>query len=55
MVQLEAQGKTLGRPCVAVNRAKVWALRDAGRSIRQIAAAAMKLSHGTLQRAFEAR
>src|SRR5580692_7134558 len=50
----KAQGKTLGRPCVAVNRSKVWALKGAGRSIRQIAAA-MKLSHGTVQRALEAR
>ena len=50
----KAQGKTLGRPCVAVNRSKVWALRDAGRSIRDIAAT-MKLSHGTVQRALEAR
>jgi DNA invertase Pin-like site-specific DNA recombinase len=50
----KAQGKTLGRPCVAVNRSKVWALKDAGRSIRQIATT-MNLSHGTVQRALEAR
>lgn len=49
-----AAGTALGRPRVAVNRAKVWALRDAGRSVRQIAAT-MKLSHGTVQRALEAR
>jgi DNA invertase Pin-like site-specific DNA recombinase len=50
----KAQGKRLGRPCVAVNRSKVWALKDAGRTIRQIATA-MNLSHGTVQRALEAR
>jgi DNA invertase Pin-like site-specific DNA recombinase len=49
-----AKGKTLGRPRVVVNRAKVWALKDAGRSIRDIAAT-MKLSHGTVQRALAAR
>jgi DNA invertase Pin-like site-specific DNA recombinase len=49
-----AQGKVLGRPCVAVNRPKVWALRDAVQSIRQIAAA-LKLPHGAVQRALEAR
>jgi DNA invertase Pin-like site-specific DNA recombinase len=49
-----AAGTTLGRPRVAVNRTKVWALRDAGRSVRQIAAT-MKLTHGTVQRALEAR
>jgi DNA invertase Pin-like site-specific DNA recombinase len=49
-----AKGKTLGRPRVIVNRAKVWALRDGGSSIREIAAT-MKLSHGTVQRALAAR
>jgi DNA invertase Pin-like site-specific DNA recombinase len=49
-----AAGTTLGRPRVAVNRAKVWALRDAGRSVRDIAAT-MKLSHGTVQRVLEAQ
>ena len=44
-----AQGRTLGRPRVIVNRAKVWSLRDAGKSIREIAAA-LKLSHGTVYR-----
>jgi DNA invertase Pin-like site-specific DNA recombinase len=49
-----AEGKTLGRPRVIVNRAKVWKLKDAGRSIREIAAS-MRLSHGTVQRALAAR
>ncbi|WP_321476616.1 recombinase family protein [uncultured Paludibaculum sp.] len=49
-----ADGKTLGRPRVVINRAKVWALKDAGHSIRDIAAK-MKLSHGTVQRALESR
>lgn len=48
-----AKGTTLGRPRVVVNRAKIWTLKDAGRSIRQIAAT-MKLSHGTVQRVLEA-
>jgi DNA invertase Pin-like site-specific DNA recombinase len=46
--------RPLGRPCVVVNRSKIWTLRDAGQSLRQIAAT-MKLSHGTVQRALEAR
>jgi DNA invertase Pin-like site-specific DNA recombinase len=46
----KAAGKTLGRPRVAVSRTKVWALKDAGQSIRQIAVT-MKLTHGTVQRA----
>jgi DNA invertase Pin-like site-specific DNA recombinase len=49
-----AKGKTLGRPRVVVDRAKVWALKDAGRSIRDIANM-MNLSHGTVQRALAAR
>jgi DNA invertase Pin-like site-specific DNA recombinase len=49
-----AEGVTLGRPRVAIDRAKVWELRDAGNSISQIADA-MELSHGTVQRALEAR
>lgn len=49
-----ADGKPLGRPPVVVNRTKVWSLRDAGHSIRQIAAK-MRLSHGTIQRIVEAR
>jgi DNA invertase Pin-like site-specific DNA recombinase len=44
-----ADGKILGRPRVVVDRTKVWSLRDAGRSIRQIAGA-LKVSHGTVQR-----
>lgn len=43
------RGKTLGRPRVVVNRPKVWALRKAGKSIREISAT-LKLSHGTVQR-----
>jgi DNA invertase Pin-like site-specific DNA recombinase len=49
-----AQGKTLGRPRVIVNRAKVWDLCEAGKSIRQIAAA-LELSHGTVQRIVSVR
>lgn len=48
----KAQGKTLGRPRVVANRARVWALKDAGRSIRRISAT-LKLSHGTVQRVLE--
>ena len=48
------KGATLGRPRVVVNRPKVWELKDAGHSVRQIAAT-MKLSHGTVQRALAAR
>jgi DNA invertase Pin-like site-specific DNA recombinase len=50
----KAEGKTLGRPRVVVDRAKVFKLRDAGRSVRQTAAT-LKLSHGTVQRAIAAR
>jgi DNA invertase Pin-like site-specific DNA recombinase len=42
-------GNAIGRPRVVVNRGKVWAMKDAGRSIREIAAA-LDLSHGTCQR-----
>ena len=49
-----AEGKTLGRPPMIVNRKKVWTLRDQGKSIREIAAA-LNLSHGTVQRVVEAR
>ena len=49
-----AKGVALGRPRVIVNRPKVWALKDAGNSIREISAA-LKLSHGTVQRALAAR
>ena len=44
-----ANGTTLGRPRVVVNREKVWRLRDSGRSIRDIAGS-LKLSHGTVKR-----
>jgi DNA invertase Pin-like site-specific DNA recombinase len=47
-----AKGVALGRPRVIVPRLKVWALKDAGKSIREIATA-MKLSHGTVQRTLE--
>jgi DNA invertase Pin-like site-specific DNA recombinase len=49
-----ADGKTLGRPRIVVNRSKVWSLSDAGKSIRKIVAT-LKLSHGTVQRIIEAR
>jgi DNA invertase Pin-like site-specific DNA recombinase len=54
LAKARAEGKTLGRPRVLVNRPKVWALKDEGQSIREIAAT-MKLSHGTVQRALAAR
>jgi DNA invertase Pin-like site-specific DNA recombinase len=47
-------GNPIGRPRVAHNRPEVWALRDAGKSIREIAAA-LDLSHGTVQRIVAAR
>jgi DNA invertase Pin-like site-specific DNA recombinase len=49
-----ADGKVLGRPRNVVDRPKVWALRDSGRSIREIAAA-LQLSHGTVQRSLQNR
>jgi len=49
-----ADGKTFGRPRILVDRRRVWALRDAGNSITEIMRK-MKLSHGTIQRALEAR
>ena len=42
-------GKPIGRPRVAHNRPEVWKLRDAGKSIREIAGS-LGLSHGTVQR-----
>jgi len=57
MVGLEkarADGKTFGRPRILVDRRRIWALRDAGKRISQIMRE-MKLSHGTVQRAIEAR
>jgi DNA invertase Pin-like site-specific DNA recombinase len=49
-----SDGKTLGRPRIAVNRSKVWELRAAGRSLREIGAE-LNLSHGTVQRIIEAQ
>jgi DNA invertase Pin-like site-specific DNA recombinase len=49
-----ADGKSLGRPRVIVDRQNVWSLRDQGRSIRQISAT-LKLSHGTVQRIINQR
>jgi DNA invertase Pin-like site-specific DNA recombinase len=47
-------GNPIGRPRVARNRPDVWKLRDAGKSIRDIAAS-LNLSHGTVQRIVAAR
>jgi len=47
-------GRPFGRPRLVVPREKVWAMKDAGKSIREIAAA-MGLTHGTVQRALQAR
>jgi DNA invertase Pin-like site-specific DNA recombinase len=47
-------GLPIGRPRVVVNRKKVWQLKDAGKNIREISTA-LKLSHGTVQRALAAR
>lgn len=47
-------GNPIGRPRVAHDRPEVWALKDAGKSIREIAAA-LDLSHGTVQRIVAAR
>lgn len=44
-----AAGLPLGRKRVVFDRSKVWALKDQRHSIRDIAAA-LKLSHGTVQR-----
>jgi DNA invertase Pin-like site-specific DNA recombinase len=49
-----SDGKVLGRPRIIVNRSKVWSLRAAGRSIREIGSE-LKLSHGTVQRIIEAQ
>jgi DNA invertase Pin-like site-specific DNA recombinase len=54
LARARAEGTALGRPRVPVNREKVWLMADRGGSIRQIAAA-LKLSHGTVQRALAAR
>jgi DNA invertase Pin-like site-specific DNA recombinase len=47
-----ADGKALGRPRLIVDRSKVSAMREAGASIRSIAAE-LRLSHGTVQRIIE--
>ena len=49
-----AQGKVLGRPRLVVPREKVWAMKERGKSIREIREA-LGLSHGTVQRVIEAR
>jgi DNA invertase Pin-like site-specific DNA recombinase len=49
-----AQGKVLGRRRLVVDRSKVWALKDSGKSIREIGEA-LGLSHGTVQRSLQAR
>jgi DNA invertase Pin-like site-specific DNA recombinase len=49
-----AEGKTLGRKRLVFDRSKVWAMRDSGKSIREISDA-LRMSHGTVQRALEAR
>jgi len=48
--RVKADGKELGRPRVIVDREKIWKLRARGKSIRHIATA-LRLSHGTVQRA----
>jgi putative DNA-invertase from lambdoid prophage Rac len=47
-------GKAIGRPRVAHNRPEVWVMKDAGKSIREIAAE-LELSHGTVQRIVAAK
>jgi DNA invertase Pin-like site-specific DNA recombinase len=42
-------GQPIGRPRAVVSKTKVWKLKDAGHSIRDIAAT-LKYSHGTVQR-----
>ena len=54
LARARAEGTALGRPRVVVNRAKVWTLHDQGKSIREIEAA-LKLSHGTVQRTLASR
>ena len=53
LARARSEGTALGRPRVVVNRAKVWSLRDSGKSIREIAGV-LKLSHGTVQRIVQA-
>jgi len=54
LAKAKADGTVLGRPRVIIYRTKVWKLKDAGKSIREIASE-MEYSHGTVQRALEAR
>ena len=54
LARARAEGKTLGRRRLVFDRSKVWALKDAGKSITEISKA-LKLSHGTVQRALQAR
>jgi len=49
-----ADGKSLGRPRVIVDRSRVCEMRDAGASIRDIVTE-LKLSHGTVQRIVQSR
>jgi DNA invertase Pin-like site-specific DNA recombinase len=49
-----ADGKRLGRPALVFDRTRVWKMRDAGSSIREIAAK-LRLSQGTVQRAIAAQ
>ena len=50
----KANGKQLGRRRLVIDRAKIWRMRDAGKSMREIEAS-LHLSHGTVQRAVEDR
>jgi DNA invertase Pin-like site-specific DNA recombinase len=54
LARARAEGTSLGRPRVVVDRQKVWRLRDRGKSINDICEL-MGLSHGTVQRIVEAR
>jgi DNA invertase Pin-like site-specific DNA recombinase len=54
LAKAKADGTVLGRPRVIIDRTKVWKLKDTGKSIREIAVE-MDYSHGTVQRALEAR
>src|SRR5579875_1324399 len=49
-----AKGVTLGRKRLVFDRSKVWAMKDSGSSIRE-SSEALGLSHGTVQRAIQAR
>lgn len=49
-----AKGVTLGRKPLVFDRTKVWAMKDSGKSIRDISEA-LRLSHGTVQRTIQAR